>query len=91
MKLLLSPMKVQALKMSTTQMVTASHISFLPEERPFMMELRKPRWRGAHERGERMGKEQREGGERQGECPRGGRRGDDGWEGGERLIELLDL
>ena len=49
MELLLSPTKVQALKMSTAQMVAASHSSFLPEERPFMMELRKPRWRGAHE------------------------------------------
>lgn len=71
MELLLSPTKVQALKMSTAQTVAASHSSFLPEERPFMMELRKPRWteymkRKKNGKRRERGERQREGQEEKG-------------------------
>ena len=73
MGLLLSPTKVQALKMSTLQTVAASQSCLLLELRPFMIALRKPRWREEPGKGneEKLG-EVREGQER-GEEGRGGK------------------
>ena len=75
MGLLLSPTKVQALKMSTLQTVAASQSCLLLEPRPFMIALRNPRWKeGPGRKWERQGREKRgegRGGERRGEEERG--------------------
>ena len=77
MGLLLSPTKVQALKMSTLQTVAASQSCLLLEPRPFMIALRKPRWREGPGRGE--------GGEKMGEAKEGEERGGERRKGGEKI------
>ena len=69
MGLLLSPTKVQALKMSTLQTVAASQSCLLLEPRPFMIALRKPRCR--EEEGEEEGRGARRRGGREGKGKRG--------------------
>ena len=77
MGLLLSPTKVQALKMSTLQTVAASQSCLLLEPRPFMIALRKPRWREGPGRGGGR-KWERQGREKRGE-------GEEGRKGGEKI------